>query len=350
MSSFTDTVKKSTGRKPLGLIINTVNIEQQKSLIKTPVNKSTEDIIKTLLPGGTLIADNIQEEAINNYNSLNSLPPNDDAMRLFNTYKTQPDNKKILVVHNRKFPGEIQYTTIVIEEDNFIYKFFVYDCKDASTVDAYIIREITIQLYASTIISRMCDFSTPGIYNYNKFNEMIKGMQKCIFYFKMDKMSLQTLEKIIKNDLNLDTLIKVRDKLTDINTCIEDKNIFHNDLNSGNILIDDKIKEFGIIDFGEATTTQKNITDANFEKILDIIRKKIDILKSNQESESNKNSRKRPLDAIYPSRKSPVNDVKSRKRTLSDVYTTYGGLKKTGKNTRKKNKNTKKRKTYNKRV
>jgi hypothetical protein len=294
------------------------------------------------LPGGSQIADNIQTEAINNYNMLNSLPQDDNAIRLFNTYKTQPDNKKILVVHNREFPGEIRYTTIVIEEDNFIYKFFVYDCEDAPTVDAYIIREITIQLYTSTTISHMCDFSTPGIYNYNKFNEMIKGLQKCIFYFKMDKMSLQTLEKIIKNDLNLDKLIQVRNKLIDINTCIEDKNIFHNDLNSGNILIDDKINKFGIIDFGEATTTQKNITDANFEKILDMIYKKIAIIKSNQDSESqqqsksNKNSRKTP-------------DIISRKRKLDYIYT-HGGLKKTGKNTRKNNKNTKKRKSYNKDV
>ena len=346
MSSF------SIRKKPFGLKIDPTaeNIEQPK----TPIKKSSEDIIVTLLPNGSETSNAIQLQAINNYKELNTLPPDNKAIHLFRSYYNNPSDIKILAVHNRMFPGQIQYTTIVIEEGNFIYKFFVYNCEDAPTVDAHIIREITIQMYASTTISQTCDFLTPGIYNYNKFNETIEGLQKCIFYFKMDKMTLLTLEKIIKNDLKLNKLKLLEKELIDINTCIEGNNIFHNDLNSGNILIDDKIKEFGIIDFGEATTKRTNVTDNNFEKILGIIRGKIADIKSNEESESRQSESrqgKRKLDSIYSpqSQKTPANDIKlqSRKRSLSDVYK-HGGLKKTGKNRRKINKNTKKRKTYNK--
>ena len=58
-----------------------------------------------------------------------------------------------------------------------------------------------------------------------------------------------------ENPVNLENCENLRNKVDAINDCLKRKNIYHNDLNSGNVIIK-KDGTITLIDFGEATETE----------------------------------------------------------------------------------------------
>jgi tRNA A-37 threonylcarbamoyl transferase component Bud32 len=91
---------------------------------------------------------------------------------------------------------------------------------------------------------------------------------KYIFYIEMEMVEDGILLKhIIKNINNCNTFIKF---INYLDNCLKKYNIYHNDLNPGNIFLsinkDRKITKITIIDWGQSSNTLNSISK-NFGKI-----------------------------------------------------------------------------------
>jgi len=108
-------------------------------------------------------------------------------------------------------------------------------------------KEIYLQMITKEI-EKECEVSIPSIIEFGKFKKYKKGVRENYFYIIMDFIEGE-------DPFNLKNCEELREKVNAINDCLKRKNIYHNDLNSGNVII----KEDGtitLIDFGEATETE----------------------------------------------------------------------------------------------
>ena len=58
-----------------------------------------------------------------------------------------------------------------------------------------------------------------------------------------------------------DIVLHKSEKVDKINNCLNANGLYHNDLNSGNIMVDKDTKQIIIIDFGEATSTKNHVAN-----------------------------------------------------------------------------------------
>jgi len=149
----------------------------------------------------------------------------------------------------------------VSKDGNFI-KLYVYDDNEYSNViESKILAEIYFQQKASAVsLHQSCSFKVPHILSYgivNKSNSANTSnnstsnspiIEKKCFYIKMENIKGVTIDT--KKDHNNCPFLQK--KVYEIDKCLKDNDIFHNDLNSGNIMIDSN-DNIIIIDFGEAT-------------------------------------------------------------------------------------------------
>lgn len=140
--------------------------------------------------------------------------------------------------------------------------------------DYMVIREIVWQKYATKLSSK-CNFKTPNIYNYGKhildqnLKEILKSkidnryLQKynCIWYFTMDKIEYPNLDKTVNDHPiiteNENICNSVSNKINKVNECLQTHELYHNDFNQNNVLLNynddnNEDSEIGLIDYGEA--------------------------------------------------------------------------------------------------
>lgn len=178
------------------------------------------------------------------------------------------------VIHTRrKFDtGEIStpnYKSYIyrVNNDSEIVKIINYDCNPLS--DYVIIKEIAAQKYAETLSSLdKCDFETPSTTKIGRISvpEDLKDKYdfNCLFFIRMNKLTYKNLiDSIEYLNLNEDCDI-IASEINRVVSCLEENNLYHNDLHGENILIDHKNKNgkyrVGLIDYGNATEKPSILT------------------------------------------------------------------------------------------
>ena len=107
-------------------------------------------------------------------------------------------------------------------------------------------KEIYLQMITKEI-EEECEVSIPSIIEFGKFEKYNNGDLENYFFIIMDFIEGE-------NPVNLEKCEELKTKVKAINECLKSKDIYHNDLNSGNVIINDGT--ITLIDFGEATQTE----------------------------------------------------------------------------------------------
>ena len=156
----------------------------------------------------------------------------------------------------------ISLKNTLYSDKNTIIKVINYQCDPHA--EYIIIKELAFQIY-SFHISQDCDFITPEILDFGKFKvnneENIKFHYNCVFYIHMVKINYPKLEDYIDwFKENPKDCKHIETKIDNINSCMNGKGIYHNDLHPGNILMNEnENNEIGILDYGLATDTDEKI-------------------------------------------------------------------------------------------
>ncbi len=103
-----------------------------------------------------------------------------------------------------------------------------------------------------------CKFKAPKLIQYgyveNGVNEDIDLSNSFMFYIKMERIDTLQVSKLTGDDAQ-EKCKEYRSKLLEINKCLQDNNLYHNDLHADNVMINREGDIAVIIDFGEATDT-----------------------------------------------------------------------------------------------
>ena len=190
---------------------------------------------------------------------------------LFNGYTDlKYTHRRQFDLNKRKNP---LYISHIYANDNYVMKIFDYQC--GTEQDFIIIKEMAFQMYASTLM-KICNFKTPIIQKYGKFSVNIDESKTfgpnleydCVFYILMDKLKYITLhEKLQKLDIDSDNCEILSSKLNNLNKCLIDNGIYHNDYHIQNIMVSNNKSndisklDLGILDYGKSSNIQTEINE-----------------------------------------------------------------------------------------
>jgi serine/threonine protein kinase len=224
------------------------------------------------------------------FGSKKKRPPQfDDSVQELDETAQPPDDSPVeITFHNRFFDNIIiknhgvvhGFASKIFQHDGYIYKIILYDCSNIPT--SILITELAMQQY-SRIISTECKFKSPELLEYGKYiltkdevnqlrnkgglfrGETSENLFTCLFYFKMEKINFDTLHKTLGNDKfnNEDERRQLSGKINNIIDCMETNQLYHNDLNTNNILVDTSTNDIAIIDYGQASSDMRQL-DAEF--------------------------------------------------------------------------------------
>ena len=183
-------------------------------------------------------------------------------------YQILTHRKKIIDSYNKTNKQiEIIYDIILCKKSNRIYKIYKFNNYNKNLKNK-IIKEIVLQKYIFELSGR--NFIVPKIYNYKIFN-IDEYPYNTMLVIEMDFIPYDNLKDfLIKNPQVMENNIlkkKLLDEVNGLITFMNSNNLYHNDLNHGNILVsfNDNNSNFvvAIIDFGESvynnSTNTKNI-------------------------------------------------------------------------------------------
>ncbi len=196
---------------------------------------------------------------------------------ILNTYKLIATND--IKNFDINEPNNPKYKTYVYANQQQIAKIINYQC--GSLAEYMIIKELAFQQYASEL-TRICDFETPLILDYGIAKASPKKYRfDCIIFIIMDKMLYDNLlHAVDKIDLNDERKCNnVANKLNEVNKCLEDNGLYHNDYHSNNVMLNvnsDGTFKVGLIDYGEASNDYTSFKDWEYtcNKLRDIKRNK----------------------------------------------------------------------------
>lgn len=228
-------------------------------------NRSTEQILKQKI-GPSALLDHallVNSEVNANQNLSEQV-----------SYLTHVISKYIpIVVHaRRRFDtGETKtpsYKSYIYDLGNDIVKIINYNCDALS--DYVITKEVAAQKYAEKLSQpEKCDFETPvttkiGKVDLSHFSPDIQNKFefKCLFFISMNKLTYQNLLTSI-NKLNLEEDCEIIvGEINRVISCLEENNLYHNDLHEENVLINDENGKYriGLLDYGNASEKQVKLT------------------------------------------------------------------------------------------
>ena len=148
------------------------------------------------------------------------------------------------------------------DENGTFTKVFAYSNRPELEPDNVLIK-ILSEVYYHIEFSKLqtsCNFRVPKLieYGFIKHNndENIKIVDDdFIFYIKMedvDAKPVTKLNELYDDNVLLDKCIDIETEVNRINACLQNNNLYHNDLHTDNVMID-KNGELIIIDFGESS-------------------------------------------------------------------------------------------------
>ena len=148
-----------------------------------------------------------------------------------------------------------------------------------------------------------CKFKAPKLIQYGyveNANEDIDLSNLFMFYIKMERIDALQVSKLTGDDAQ-EKCKEYRSKLVEINKCLQDNNLYHNDLHADNVMINREGDIAVIIDFGEATDTLTKFD--NFDKFCSKFEKKRAEPEAEQETRVEGSNKRRRIDGGRKSRK-----------------------------------------------
>ena len=148
-----------------------------------------------------------------------------------------------------------------------------------------------------------CKFKAPKLIQYGyveNANEDIDLSNLFMFYMKMERIDALQVSKLTGDDAQ-EKCKEYRSKLIEINKCLQDNNLYHNDLHADNVMINRDGDIAVIIDFGEATDTLTKFD--NFDKFCSKFEKKRAEPEAEQETRFEGSNKRRRIDGGRKSRK-----------------------------------------------
>ena len=148
----------------------------------------------------------------------------------------------------------------------YVIKLFIYDKQGVigvntqNLVTAKILAEIYFQQQA-VLLENKCEFNVPKIKIYGYIENHNYGSNKIVFYILMELADGRTIDTLNITDKNIACT-----KLKNITKCLEENQLYHNDLNSGNVLVNTN-NNITIIDYGESG---KKPTDVCYKPYCDL--------------------------------------------------------------------------------
>lgn len=273
--------------EPINMISNDDELLQIEEILSK--NITTPAILE--------IALDISRKIEGNVNNITSKEELLELLKFVEKDNNDDDDIIRITFHNRYFDNMViknhgklhGYMTKIIEHDGGIYKIFLYDCGNIPT--SILITELAMQEYSSFIAPR-CTYQSPELLQYGKYilsddelnslrhnNALYRGESpdapfRCLFYFKMTKLNYPTLREMLgKEKFNNESERKIlSSKITDIIGCMEKNQLYHNDLNTSNILVNDN-NDIGIIDYGQSSSDLRQLdVDFSSEKLASLKR------------------------------------------------------------------------------
>lgn len=197
-------------------------------------------------------------------------------------------------------PNNPYYMSSVYINDKNVVKIFNYNCSNAA--EFMIIKEMAYQMYASDL-SDKCKFKVPLIKSYGKFNvkDNSKYRYSCIFYIVMEKINFFKLnDALMKLNIdNNDKLLcnKIATRLTELNTCLGNNDLHHNDYHKENIMINvlpNNDIDIALIDYGNADSIMsEKIWEYTCDKLIKIKEKEESLTSLSNSSAFSKSGGKR---------------------------------------------------------
>lgn len=166
-------------------------------------------------------------------------------------------NKPLVLHRNRQFetcefPAVKYISSVYVDSQNNIVKIVEYN-NNFPCADFDLVKEVAIQRFVYDIIAPKCAFRTPRILRFGKVGlDSSSGNYNCVFFIVMEKVVDPMLKTYLKT-ASEEERIRVNAKLTEINKCLSDNNIYHNDIHEENMMVgtDGSIT---IIDWGRSDT------------------------------------------------------------------------------------------------
>jgi hypothetical protein len=176
-------------------------------------------------------------------------------------------------------------------------KMFIYN-KEPSREPTNILIKILSEVYYHQQFSKLqnsCNFKVPNLISYgfiehNNDSSIQIRDDEYMFYIKMKDVNaipVTNLNKLYNQDEVLDKCKTIETEVDRINNCLEEHSLYHNDLQSDNVMINEN-GDITIIDFGESSNNQQFIYT---DKLCNQFKKKGGASKYNRKR--NRQSRKR---------------------------------------------------------
>lgn len=273
--------------------IDNLYIQNFEENIEVDTNK--KKIIKDIFEKVRLqIGENNNIEKYNNilsllHNPLNILSYSKPYFSIKGAFNNNPNNQ----THSYK-----TYVFIPKNKDENVIK--VYDCENTIVSEYNVIKEIVMQIYAHSLISKS-NIIVPKIINYSKKtpidsyeNKNIVGRIKYIIEMEYIKDFTDLKKFLLKNVRSMEESIipnkfdLLCEKINDGIKFFEDNGIFHNDLHYENIMVSGTLKNPKIcfIDYGKARFKRTELRDytLNPYKIFRMISKELKLTMNQEES------------------------------------------------------------------
>lgn len=222
----------------------------------------------------------LSNQRIHNPNVVNYIIKMNDYVttqpsnKFITKFKEFSSNCKFIGHGTRRFdinpPNNPIYTGYVCISPTEIIK--VINCQTDIYADFMVLKEMAFQKYAQEL-SSTCNFEAPIIKEYGRFEVTedileddpdFKGFKfNCFWYFIMNKLQYNNLKSSLSN-INLDdasTCDTLSRKISSVNKCLTEHNVFHNDFHEENVFFNDKTFDIGVIDYGEAESYLNKFKD-----------------------------------------------------------------------------------------
>lgn len=326
--------------------------------------ENIEDIIDFLYPTDNNTPVNLKikndiyaiaNETINTTNTyLNKFKKLLKEYEIMQKHRDKQNRRQFFDMQTLDKQNIIQFASFILFEKDYERCMKVIMFNENAIGDYMVIREIVWQKYAFTLTSHeKCDFKTPKIYEYGKIkyndNDVNEITELCddktfqtnlpkyntLWYFTMDNIEYFDLEKAINNIPLLTENKQICDGVSaginDLNQCLHENGLNHNDFNKKNVLLGFNQKnnlEIGLIDYGEADYNSK------FRSVFDWNCNQFKMLKKKQPGPNVKDIKQSTSynDATYDDekiRKIIRKKVKKYAKTLRSTSAKKGGKTKT---------------------
>jgi hypothetical protein len=206
----------------------------------------------------------------NNITNINNIQEGN-----FGDMVTQKTKYQFAARQNSTRPLGIKLYFFENRAENTFTKTFVYNKYDDS--QSVLVKILSEVYYHKKFydLQGTCKFKAPKLIQYgyveNGVNEDIDLSNSFMFYIKMERIDALQVSKLTGDNAQ-EKCKEYRSKLVEINKCLQDNYLYHNDLHADNVMINREGDIAVIIDFGEATDTL--IKFDNFDKFCSKFEKK----------------------------------------------------------------------------